>query len=175
MKRMVWAPLAALVLLVVLCWPALASLPASPVDLVVALGGDDRRKPVALDLLNRSLARHLLFTDEAANRKRGKDLYADYSVPREKEIRVEVEPQDTFAEARLVYDVMTRQGFKSAVVVTSDYHVRRARYIFKKVFRIFRQDEQKEVWVYGAGAHDSSSQRKFNEFFALVRAMLKPW
>lgn len=54
-------------------------------------------------------------------------------VPGEK-ILVVNQGESTVAQAKKMIDEMKINGFKSAIVVTSDFHTRRTRYIFRKLF-----------------------------------------
>jgi uncharacterized SAM-binding protein YcdF (DUF218 family) len=42
--------------------------------------------------------------------------------------------KSTYAQAEKMLEVMENNNFKSAIVVTSDFHTRRTKYIFKKIF-----------------------------------------
>jgi vancomycin permeability regulator SanA len=55
-------------------------------------------------------------------------------VPKEKVVRFAHDAENTREEAVALRRLAREKGWKSAVVVTSNYHTRRVRYIFEKVF-----------------------------------------
>jgi uncharacterized SAM-binding protein YcdF (DUF218 family) len=58
----------------------------------------------------------------------------------EQAIILEERPTSTYEDAVYVKEDMLSRGFKSAIIVTSPHHTRRAKMIFKKVFK-----DQKEI------------------------------
>lgn len=55
-------------------------------------------------------------------------------VPKEKIVRYAHDAENTREEAEGLLGIVTARKWKSVIVVTSNYHTRRARYIFQKVF-----------------------------------------
>ena len=55
-------------------------------------------------------------------------------VPTEKILRVPHDAENTKEEAGALAQVAAQKKWKSVIIVTSNYHTRRARYIFEKVF-----------------------------------------
>jgi len=55
-------------------------------------------------------------------------------VPKDKILRVAHDADNTREEAEVLAQVAIQRKWKSVIVVTSNYHTRRARYIFEKVF-----------------------------------------
>jgi uncharacterized SAM-binding protein YcdF (DUF218 family) len=68
-------------------------------------------------------------------------------VPKERIIRVPHDADSTREEAEALQRFARQKGWRSLVVVTSNYHTRRARYIFRKIF-------PQTVEVYVASARD---------------------
>lgn len=62
-----------------------------------------------------------------------KDHAVDLGVP-ESDVEAVNQGQSTYAQAKKMVEVMKNKGYKSAIVVTSDYHTRRTEYIFDKIF-----------------------------------------
>ncbi|MBM3211099.1 YdcF family protein, partial [Candidatus Poribacteria bacterium] len=58
----------------------------------------------------------------------------------EEVIIMEERPTSTYEDAIFVKDDMLSRGFRSAIIVSSPHHTRRARMIFKKVFK-----DQKDI------------------------------
>src|SRR5262249_34009630 len=55
-------------------------------------------------------------------------------VPKERIVPFPQDADNTREEALALKTLVTQKGWKSVVIVTSNYHTRRARYIFRKVF-----------------------------------------
>jgi uncharacterized SAM-binding protein YcdF (DUF218 family) len=55
-------------------------------------------------------------------------------VPKERIFRVPNESADTREEAEALLRVARQKNWRSIIIVTSNYHTRRARYIFRKIF-----------------------------------------
>ncbi|MDA2921056.1 YdcF family protein [Desulfobacterota bacterium AH_259_B03_O07] len=99
-------------------------------DLVVALGGNRWRQREAVALMKKGLAGHILFV--------GSDVeQSDYNclgVSRERAIPANMPTFTTGDEALVILKTMQERRFKSAIVVTSWYHLRRASLTFRKAF-----------------------------------------
>jgi uncharacterized SAM-binding protein YcdF (DUF218 family) len=68
-------------------------------------------------------------------------------VPREKILRLAHDADNTREEAEALAKLCSERRWKSVIVVTSNYHTRRARYIFRRVF-------PRDISVRVASAHD---------------------
>lgn len=86
-------------------------------------------------------------------------------VPKDKIIRFPHDADSTLEEAVALVKLCSERHFRSVIVVTSNYHARRARYIFGKVF-------PPTIAVSVAGAHDGDfdpehwwEKRKSQELF----------
>jgi len=55
-------------------------------------------------------------------------------VPKEKILRVPHDAENTREEAEVLVKVATEKNWKRVIIVTSNYHTRRTRYIFRRVF-----------------------------------------
>lgn len=97
------------------------------VDAVVVLAGDwEDRLPLAQGLVEQGVARTLVLSEEPV---------ADY--PRDLCRRANVtcfqaDPYSTTGEAQTFAPLARRRGWRSVVVVTSVYHVTRARLLFRR-------------------------------------------
>lgn len=58
----------------------------------------------------------------------------DSGVPRQSILRFPQDGDNTIEEAQAVLEFVTRQKWNRIIVVTSNYHTRRARYIYKRIF-----------------------------------------
>ena len=75
-------------------------------------------------------------------------------VPKEKILRFPHDEQDTIEESKALAKLAEEQHWKSVIIVTSNYHARRVRYIFRKVF-----PDQISVSVAGARDGDFDPER----------------
>jgi uncharacterized SAM-binding protein YcdF (DUF218 family) len=75
-------------------------------------------------------------------------------VPKEKILRFPHDAPDTIEESKALAKLAEEQHWKSVIIVTSNYHTRRVRYIFRKVF-----PEQISVSVAGARDGDFDPER----------------
>jgi uncharacterized SAM-binding protein YcdF (DUF218 family) len=113
-----------------------------PSDVVVALRGQEEqrvRTDEAVSILHRRYAKTLL-VDVSSVPYFGhseRELISDYlkkkMVDAKQMENCENSADSTAEEASAVRDCLLRNGAKSVIVVTSDYHTRRARYIFQRV------------------------------------------
>lgn len=68
-------------------------------------------------------------------------------VPKDKILRVANDSDNTREEAKTLAQVAKQKKWRSVIVVTSNYHTRRARYIFSHIF-------PKDIKIKITGAHD---------------------
>ena len=102
--------------------------PLRPADLVVALGGSRERQDRAIELLRQGYAQMVLFT--------GPDFRShDYNCigVAHSGIHPPFVAYTTYEEAMLVKTVLQERGLRSAIVVTSPYHLRRTRMTFERL------------------------------------------
>ncbi|MCX7991657.1 MAG: YdcF family protein [Proteobacteria bacterium] len=98
-------------------------------DLIVALGGENIRKKEAVELFNKGYGKKILFTGFEIE----KEDYYRYGL-KDKDFIYPVRfLSNTYEEAVFTRDVALNKGYKSVIVVTSNYHTRRTSYIFKKL------------------------------------------
>ena len=115
--------------------PAAAS--ASRVDAAVVLTGGSGRIEHALDVVRRGKARRLLIAGadpsvtkrDLARRIRGSSKILDCCVD------LGSESVDTRSNAEEAGRWLAKRRFHSLILITSDWHMRRARYEFEKVLR----------------------------------------
>jgi uncharacterized SAM-binding protein YcdF (DUF218 family) len=98
-----------------------ATLPDMSADAIVVLGGRPNRLPVGLRLLREGEGRVLIVFNATG--------HGD-----EEHLYVRPDPYTTRGEARAVAKLAREHGWRSIVVVTSTYHVPRARLIFRRAF-----------------------------------------
>jgi uncharacterized SAM-binding protein YcdF (DUF218 family) len=100
-------------------------------DLVVALGGGPERREAAAVYLSRGWARRILFV--------GSDIrpedYRSMNIPAGKTVAPAAAAATTYEEALAVRKVVAEHRLRSVLVVTSDFHLRRARLTFERVLQ----------------------------------------
>lgn len=110
-------------------------------DAIIVLGGEIKgeRTKRAVELYNQGLAGTLIFSDgtDLSWRTKAVDemtaLASQLGVP-DAAIKKETDSRSTYENAFYSKKVMLDSGFKSAIVVTTDWHSKRSEFIFDKVF-----------------------------------------
>ena len=128
-----------LVVLLVAAWAAVVARfvlwPAQdeprPADAVVVLAGDHLRLGKALELMTRRVAATLVISDGLAPGWRQANRLCRGGA-RFRVVCFRPEPYSTRGEARTVARMAAARGWRSVVVVTSTYHVTRARLLFDR-------------------------------------------
>jgi uncharacterized SAM-binding protein YcdF (DUF218 family) len=108
-------------------------------DVIIVLsGGAGSRVPAGVKLFKEGYADKLIVVggliewkmDEAEIMKN----HAENLGVASSDIIVVKQGESTYAQARKLADLMRQKGFVSAILVTSDFHSRRSKYIFRKTF-----------------------------------------
>ncbi|AKG73482.1 YdcF family protein [Salinicoccus halodurans] len=129
-------------------------------DVIVMLGGDGGRMQKTAELYRAGYADYVLITPvvETEFLSQSTKLAVAYGIPEEALIK-EYEATSTYTNAAITMEIMEEHGFDSALVVTSDYHVKRSKYIFDKLndgsfdFKyIASLSDDGERWYEGPGA-----------------------
>lgn len=104
-------------------------------DVIVILGGGDQgRVQKAADLYESGYADKVLMTP-AGDRYNGEELTSiarHYGVE-EEDVIVDTESTSTYSNAQRTIEIMDDNNFESALIVTSDYHLKRAKLIFERL------------------------------------------
>jgi len=100
-------------------------------DAIVVLAGSKFRLPVALELLERGVATNLVISDGLDPRSPSANRLC-----RERALVLcpRPDPYSTTGEARLVAKLARERGWDSIVVVSSRFHLYRARLLFERCF-----------------------------------------
>lgn len=131
-------------------WPPANESPPAHADAVVVLaGGENSRLDPGLKLVQRGVAPVLAISSAFKDPKwrkahrlcRGQDVPTRFRV-----ICFQAVPYSTRGEARTVARLAREHGWKRIVIVTSTYHVTRARMLFRRCYH-------GELWTVGAPAH----------------------
>lgn len=110
-------------------------------DAIIVLGGEIKgeRTKRAVELYNQGFAGTLIFSDgtDLSWRTKAVDemvvLASELGVP-DAAIKKETDSRSTYENAVYSKELMLDNGLKSAIVVTTDWHSKRSKFIFDKVF-----------------------------------------
>lgn len=104
-------------------------------DVIVILGGGDQgRVEQAADLYQSGYADKVLITP-AGDRYNAEELTSivrHYGVE-EEDVIVDTESTSTYSNAERTLEIMDDNNFESAMIVTSDYHLKRAKLAFERL------------------------------------------
>lgn len=135
-------------------------------DLIVALGGENIRKKEAVRLFREGYGKKILFTGFEIE----KEDYYRYGI-KDKDFIYPVRfLSNTYEEAVFTRDTAVKNGFKSVIVVTSNYHTRRTSYIFKKLL----EKEGIKVMVYPAVSKNLDLEKWWKSRF-LRKVVIIEW
>lgn len=103
-------------------------------DVIVLLGGgDEGRVRHAGELYTDGYADYVFITSAHASEVDYQHLNTEeYGIPDEA-IIYDIDANSTYEDATFTFNLMEEEGFESAIIVTSDYHIKRARMIFDRV------------------------------------------
>jgi uncharacterized SAM-binding protein YcdF (DUF218 family) len=123
--------------LVLFVWPSAATSPPAHADAVVVLSGERGRLAPALALIRRGVAPVLAISSvqETPRWLEARQLCAAQRYAGAKVVCFLARPYSTRGEARAVARVARERGWRSVVVVTSTFHVTRARMLFRRCYQ----------------------------------------
>ncbi|WP_419882929.1 YdcF family protein [Peribacillus sp. B-H-3] len=101
-------------------------------DVVIVLSGDTNRLEKGIELYKKGYASHLMFSNGREN-----NLYQGSrasGIPA-RSIILENHATSTSENALFTEKLMKQHGLKSAIVVSSNYHMRRVKYNYDKAFK----------------------------------------
>jgi uncharacterized SAM-binding protein YcdF (DUF218 family) len=104
-------------------------------DVIIVLAGDDGpRTAYGIALYQEGYADKLLFSGCVASTAEMMNQADELGVP-SGDIIVEDQSESTYDNAVNSRALLLEYGYKSAIVVTSDYHMKRSSLVFKKAFK----------------------------------------
>jgi uncharacterized SAM-binding protein YcdF (DUF218 family) len=127
--------------------PAIASfliietnLPRS--DVIIILGGDSERVPYGVKLYKANYSDKIIVTGGMLDiphinttwAELEKEEALDMGVPKDDILLVD-KSNTTYEDAQFAREIMLQNNFSSAIVVSSPYHMRRAAWLFGRVFK----------------------------------------
>jgi uncharacterized SAM-binding protein YcdF (DUF218 family) len=111
-------------------------------DVIIVLGGElkGERTREAVRLYKEGMGKKLLFSDGTDLSWRTKaieemtDLAKELGIPKEAIVK-EAASKSTFENAKYTLKIMKQHNWKSAIIVTTNWHTRRSQYIFEKIYQ----------------------------------------
>ncbi|MCM3791205.1 YdcF family protein [Domibacillus indicus] len=102
-------------------------------EVIITLSGDTGRLRKAVELYNKGYSSKIMLSN-AAEPGTTPEEAVTLGVP-EQDLLLETEATSTYTNALYTKTLMVEQGFDSAIVVSSDYHMRRVKLIFDQVYK----------------------------------------
>jgi uncharacterized SAM-binding protein YcdF (DUF218 family) len=141
LRRVLWVVAALVAAWIVVClvlfvWPPAESDSPSRAAAVVVLSGSKARLPPALALVRRGVAPVLAISSVGRTKRwpLGKRLCREGRYEGARVVCFDALPYSTQGEARAVARMARDRGWRSVVVVTSTFHVTRARMLFRRCY-----------------------------------------
>lgn len=111
-------------------------------DVIIILGGESERVPYGVNLYKANYSDKIIVTGGPVNiphisitlAELEKDEAVDLGV-RKDDIFLVDKSTTTYEDAKFARDIMLQNNFTSAIVVSSPYHMRRAVWLFGRVFK----------------------------------------
>lgn len=106
-------------------------------DVIIVLSGGGGRVEQAVELFKEGIAPYMLLSAVSENAGPSGDMHQTalaLGIP-EEAILTEDAAQSTYQNALFTLPIMKQHGFKSAIVVSSDFHMRRVKFIFDHVYK----------------------------------------
>lgn len=103
-------------------------------DLIVLLGGgDEGRMAKAAELYKEGYSDKVLITPVRVSKeaKQSVDLANEHGIPTE-DLITEEDASSTYKNATITMDIMDKYDMDSAMIVTSDYHIKRSKFVFEE-------------------------------------------
>jgi uncharacterized SAM-binding protein YcdF (DUF218 family) len=124
--------------LVLFVWPPAESSAPKHADVVVVLSGDKKRLAPGLELIRRGVAPVLAISTvtRTPHWPQAAGLCLRHRYAHARVLCFDAVPYSTRGEARTVARIARDQGWKSVVVVTSTFHVTRAKLLFRRCLEI---------------------------------------
>lgn len=139
-------------------------------DVIIVLSGAAGRLEKAASLYHEGYAEQVMLTTSSASGLT-KENAMRLGIPEEALI-MEEKATSTYTNALYAREAMEKSGLESAIVVTSDYHTRRSKLSFDRVF----SDSKIEYSIVASPTHgevgDFSNRIAFKEYFKLVGYIL---
>lgn len=105
---------------------------AEPSDVIIVAGGSPNRTYKAADLFLEGYADQIMESPITENILQ---TYHYLGVPKENLVLAEQAATSTWTNATYTIEIMEEEGWDSAIIVTTDYHIKRTRLSFERAAR----------------------------------------
>ncbi|MFY4775200.1 YdcF family protein [Metabacillus sp. RGM 3146] len=102
-------------------------------DVIIVLSGDRGRLEKAMSLYEKGYAKNIMLSTPVGFERKLKNKLRS-EIPKDNFI-VENNASTTYTNATYTRELAKKHHFKSAIVVSSDYHIRRAKLVFDRVYQ----------------------------------------
>jgi len=150
------------------------------VDVLITLGGDSERELYAAELYRFGFAPKIIMSGYGSSTLQMANKAVQAGV-RVQDIIVEDKSTNTYENAVYSREIVLKQNFKSAIVVTSPYHMRRTKLVFGRVFRntgvklLYCSTKDSGFNTDGRCTSDTDRQLVKREYVKLVYYWLRYW
>lgn len=103
-----------------------------PADVIIVAGGSPNRSYKAADLFLEGYSNQIM---ESPITESILETYLYLGVPKENLVLAEQEATSTWTNATHTIEIMEEEGWDSALIVTTDYHIKRTRLSFERAAR----------------------------------------
>jgi uncharacterized SAM-binding protein YcdF (DUF218 family) len=144
-------------------------------DVIIVLSGGQGRVEKAAELYKAGYAPYVILSNAKESTSKSGDMVQNalaLGIPQDV-IYTENAAKSTHQNAKYTLPIMKEYGFKSAIVVSSDFHMRRVKFLFG---RVYKKSEIELTYVGSASGYNAKrwwSDRKsrettFNEYVKMI-------
>ncbi|OME13831.1 hypothetical protein BSK47_24580 [Paenibacillus odorifer] len=144
-------------------------------DVIIVLSGGQGRVEKAAELYKAGYAPYIILSNAKESTSKSGDMIQTalaLGIPQDV-IYTENAADSTYQNAEYTLPIMKEYGFKSAIVVSSDFHMRRVKFLFG---RVYKKSEIELTYVGSASGYNAKrwwSDRKsrettFNEYVKMI-------
>ena len=160
-----------------------------PSDVIIILSGSTERFKHGVRLYKQGYASHIMINIDSSTSLKFANVHLDWRDIIREAAQQEGIPEtallivdgvtSTYEDARFTRDEMLKRGFKSAIVVSSPYHMRRVRMIFEKIYKKsgislhYNPVEESEFQVEKWWTREGELVAVVNEYIKLVLYWIK--
>lgn len=149
--------------------------PSKQADVIIVLSGGQGRVEKAVDLYKAGYAPYIILSNAKESSSRSGDMLQtalDLGIPQDV-IYTENAAESTYQNAEFTLPIMKEHDFKSAIVVSSEFHMRRVKLLFD---RVYKKSEIELTYVGSVSGYNAKrwwSDRKsrettFNEYVKMI-------
>lgn len=140
-------------------------------DVIIMLGGGDGRMEKAAELYHDEYGDFIIITPEIASvYSTSAEFALNLGIPKQAIIK-ESDATSTYTNATESLNIMEEKKFDSALIVTSDYHLKRSKMIFERV----NNKKYNLKYIAALGSNGESWEEKTNARYLWFSEFYKLW